>query len=309
MKKRRNLCLFALIFLAAVIFCAGCGRRKNRHEGWTGYQIYYLDSSGHKLEKYEYETKTTDAEELAGELAGQMLTAPEGTDYQPVLVDQAELLDITQDGNILYLNFSKAYNSMDSMREILCRAAFAATMTQVDGVDFISINCEGQPKLDSQGNPMGVLGKSDFVESITNVNSYEKEELKLYFSNEDGTALVPETREVIHSANTSLERLIVEQLIEGPEGDDKNSVLPKDTQVLTVSVAENICYVNFDSSFLAGTLKTSQKLPIYAIVNSLTELQTVNRVQITVDGSKNVLYRDVVPLNEPFERDETFIQE
>ena len=73
-------------------------------------------------------------------------------------------------------------------------------------------------------------------------------------------------------------------------------------------MSEKICYVNFDSSFLTGTLKTSEKLPIYAIVNSLTELQTVSRVQIIVDGSQNVMFRDVVSLNEPFERDESYIQ-
>ena len=59
---------------------------------------------------------------------------------------------------------------------------------------------------------------------------------------------------------------------------------------------------------MTGTLKTSEKLPIYAIVNSLTELQTVSRVQIIVDGSQNVMFRDVVSLNEPFERDESYIQ-
>ena len=76
-----------------------------------------------------------------------------------------------------------------------------------------------------------------------------------------------------------------------------------------MSVSENICYINFDSSFLTlGTLKTSEKLPNLCHCQLLTELQTVSRVQIIVDGSQNVMFRDVVSLNEPFERDESYIQ-
>lgn len=312
MKKGKTRRLLAAVLLLVAVLSVGCGKEREKEEAKGKeegvYQIYYLDSSGLGLNACEYRTETTELEQLVGELAGQLLAAPADTEYQPVLSDRVQLLDITKSDNILYLNFSKDYDSMDPVREILCRAAFTKTLTQAEGIEFISINCAGQPRLDSYGNPVGVMGKSDFIEGVSNINSYEKEELTLYFANEDGTALVPETREVVHSATTSLERLIVEQLIEGPMDDDKNSVLPKDTKVLNVSVSENICYVNFDSSFLTGTLKTSEKLPIYAIVNSLTELQTVSRVQIIVDGSQNVMFRDVVSLNEPFERDESYIQ-
>ena len=112
---------------------------------------------------------------------------------------------------------------------------------------------------------------------------------------------------MVHSANTSLERLVVEQLVAGPLDDAVNPVLPKETKILNVSVAENICYVNFDSSFLAGVPNTSEKLTVYAIVDSLTELQTVNKVQITVNGSQDIMYRDAIPLNQPFGRDEQYI--
>lgn len=313
---RKRAVLAAVLFLLAAAVFAGCGKQEeegNRSgkggEGEAGaYQIYYLDPSGLELRALEYRTETSQPDQLVGELAGQLLAAPADSDCQPALADKVQLLDIKKNDNILYLNFSKDYSAMEPVREVLCRAAFVKTLTQVEGVEFISVSCEGQPMLDSFGNPLGVLGKSDFVEGVTNINSYEKAELTLYFANGDGTALEAETREVVHSANTSLERLIVEQLIEGPMDDDKNAVLPKDTKVLNVSVAENICYVNFDSSFLSGTLKTSEKLPIYAIVNSLTELQNVNKVQITVDGSQDVMYRDLVSLSEPFERDEQYIE-
>ena len=196
---------------------------------------------------------------------------------------------------------------MKPTREILCRAALAKTFTQVAGIDYISINCDGQPLLDQQGNPVGAFSASDFVESISDVNSFERVELKLYFANEKKDLLVPETREVIHNVNTSLERLVVEQLIAGSQT-GASPVLPKDTRILNVSLTDNICYVNLDSTCLNGEVEAADYIPVYALVNSLTELQTVNKVQITVNGSANVAYRNVISLAAPLEREEKYVE-
>ena len=43
-------------------------------------------------------------------------------------------------------------------------------------------------------------------------------------------------------------------------------------------------------------------IPIYSIVNSLCEISYVNKVQITINGSQDVMFRDVISLNTQFER-------
>ena len=154
---------------------------------------------------------------------------------------------------------------------------------------------------------MGAFSASDFVESISDVNSFERVELKLYFANEKKDLLVPETREVIHNVNTSLARLVVEQLIAGSQT-GASPVLPKDTRILNVSLTDNICYVNLDSTFLNGEVEAADYIPVYALVNSLTELQPVNKVQITVNGSANVAYRNVISLAAPLEREEKYVE-
>ena len=142
------------------------------------------------------------------------------------------------------------------------------------------------------------------------MNSYEKEELTLYFADESGSSLVPERREVIHDMNTSsMEQLIVEQLIAGPEQEGLRPVLPEGLKVLNLSVNDSVCYINFDATFLEGVTDVSEYLPIYAIVNSLTELTTVTRVRILVNGSQDVMFRDVVSLNTAFERNEQYMEE
>ena len=308
-KRAGSVSLWLIFCLACLLLLGGCRKKEEVHPtaGEDGvYQIYYLNSTRTGLASVSYQTETADAEILIGELAGQILAAPENPEYQAVLSDKVEFLDINRDNNVLTLNFNQEYMNTKASREILCRAALAKTFTQVKGVDYISINCEGQPLLDTHGNPVGAIAGSDFVDSISDVNSYEKVELTLYFANEEKDGLVAEKREVFHSMNTSLERLVVEQLLAGSQNGGL-SVMPKNTKVLNVSLTDNTCYVNLDSGFISGDIDVAEYIPIYAIVDSLTELQTVNKVQITVNGSADVTYRNVISLVQPLEREEKYI--
>ena len=124
----------------------------------------------------------------------------------------------------------------------------------------------------------------------------------LYFTDANGTLLYPEKRSVMHNVNTSVERVIIEELISGPEQPGLMPTLNSDIKILNVSVNENVCYVNFDAAFLNNSLEVKDYIPIYSIVNSLSELSNVNRVQITVNGSQEVTFRETISLNTLFER-------
>ena len=140
------------------------------------------------------------------------------------------------------------------------------------------------------------------MDSITDVNAYERTELTLYFTDANGTLLYPEKRSVMHNVNTSVERVIIEELISGPEQPGLMPTLNSDIKILNVSVNENVCYVNFDAAFLNNSLEVKELIPIYSIVNSLCAISNVNKVQLTVNGSSDVMFRDVISLNTQFER-------
>ena len=149
---------------------------------------------------------------------------------------------------------------------------------------------------------MGMLASSDFIDSVSDVNAFEKTELTLFFTDSQGEQLFPEQRFVVHNINTSLEKLVIEQLISGPAAEGLSPTIGRDVKLLNVSVNENVCYLNFDSSFLTSSLEVKDYIPIYSIVNSLTELTTVNKVQISVNGSSDVVYKDSISLNTLFEK-------
>ena len=306
MKKMSNyLVLFLLMIMC--LLCLGCGRENGQNGADSGYTIYYLNASGNQLVGNPYEPQAGDQETLVQELMAALNTVPTDLECQSAIPSQVEKMSFRVEANVLHLYADANYALMDSVKEILCRAALTKTLTQIPGIDYLTIYCAEQPIMDGAGNPVGMLAASDFVDSIRDVNSFEKTEMTLYFANETGDMLVAEKREVMRSTNTSVEKLIVEQLIEGPKGIGRFATMPKDVKLLSVSVNETVCSINLDAAFLNNTLEVKEYIPIYSIVNSLSELSTVSRVQIRINGSEDAVFRDLIPLSTVFVRNYDYI--
>ncbi len=303
MRYRLSIAAWLLLIVGLTACRAG---ESGQAEYAATYRIYYLNSSMTALSPQEYGTDTVIGDQVIRELMQQFLTAPNDVENQVALSSAVNYLGFEQEDRVLKLYFDAGYSNhtvMDPTREILCRAALTKTMTQIDGIDYISIYAGDQPLLNGDGNPVGLLADTDFIESISDVNTFERSSLKLFFADETGSRLVAEEREVVHSINTSLERLVVEEVLKGPQLEGRYAVVPSDVKLLNLSVNENVCYINFDASFLNSLAEVKEYIPIYAIVNSLCQLPTVSRVQFTVNGSSDVMFRDAISLNTQFEKD------
>jgi len=299
--------MLLLFFAWGMLLLAGCAKKEHLPEpGTEVYQIYYLNTAVTQLSPVEYRTATTDTDLLIQELMEQFQKVPDDVDCQAALTDKVVYQGYKQEDIVLYLYFDNNYTSMIPSREILCRAALAKTLTQIPGIQYINIYSGEQPLMDSAGMPVGGVSSADFVDSISDVNTYEWAELTLYFTDLEGEKLFAEKREVIYNLNASMAQVILEELIKGPESDLMPTLDPQ-TRLLNVSVNENMCYLNFDASFLNNQLEVKDYIPIYSIVNSLSELSSVNQVQITVNGEPDVTFRETISLKEPFGRNLDYI--
>lgn len=74
-----------------------------------------------------------------------------------------------------------------------------------------------------------------------------------------------------------------------------------------MSVVDGICYVSLDETFRNQDYKVAEGVVIYSIVNSLTELPTVNQVQISVNGDTSGNYRDNFPLSTMYDRNLNYL--
>jgi len=110
-----------------------------------------------------------------------------------------------------------------------------------------------------------------------------------------------------YTGEESKEEFIVKRLIEGPDEKEYNRIFSKDIKLISVMTTDNICYVNFNSNFLTEQIVGSPELAIYSIVNSLSELNYVHKVQIMVNGDTNVSFKGV-KLDNAFIRNLDYIE-
>lgn len=301
--KKRILIGFVLVVLLLLV--CGCSNNKKQNH----FQVYYMNMDVTKVVPVSYETSTTEVEALASELLGELSSSPKSSDLRKTIPDKVNVLSCKRSGNLLVVDFNSSYYDMTTTEEVLARAAIVRTLTQIETVYSVMFTVESQPLTDANGNVVGSMSSEDFVENPgEQINSSLKTTLTLYFSNKDGTKLVKETRDVYYSSNIALEKLVVEQLIEGPTSSGVRATIPSATQLITISVADEICYVNFDEAFQNQDQTITEPVVVYSIVNSLTELPGIEKVQISINGSSNGKCRFNYDLSTLYEENEEYIE-
>lgn len=302
MKKAGHL-LWAAVLMAGLLLLTACGNRQQEREG-TAYKIYYVNNEETKIVEREYVSGTTDGRLLMEELLEQLTHISEKMDYETLLGKEISVEGHTLDNGLLTLDFGESYHNLKGTREILVRASIVRTLTQIPDVERMAFTVRGEQLTDAAGAAVGVMAADTFIENAGNeINAYEKVDLKLYFANETGDSLVEENRRnVVYNSNISLEKLVVEKLVEGPTTEGAYPTVNPTTKIVSVNVKDGTCYVDLNNDFLSQPYNVASDVTIYSITNSLVELSNVNRVQISVNGESNISYRENMSLNNVFER-------
>ncbi|MCM1387483.1 MAG: GerMN domain-containing protein [Bacillus sp. (in: Bacteria)] len=301
MKTKRK--LFLPIVLLMLYALTGCGQQAQNTAG-KAYNIYYVDNDETKIFAEVYRTETTDGQKLLEELLEELSVKPDKMQYKAPLTQDFELLGCIWEGGQLTLNFDVRYKEMDNIKEILVRAAIVRTLSQIENVNYISFTVQNEPLMDSTGVAVGTMSADTFIDNAGHeINTYEKANLRLYFANENGDMLIEENqRNVVYNSNVSLEKLVVEKLIEGPATAGHYPTINPSTKIVSVTVNDRICYVNLDETFLSQPYNVTSDVTIYSLTNSLVELPNINKVQISINGETAVLYKETVNLTNMFER-------
>lgn len=315
MKKKKIGMLTGILFLLCFLAVA-CGQKKEQADGRL-YHIYYVNYDKSAVLSYEYDVKEEGSGAILEALFAQLAVVPAKLEYHAPLASGFALNGYSLSEGTLTLDFDEAYREQELMTEILVRAAIVRTVTQVEGVEQVTFTVNGEPLSDPAGNMVGMMKADTFIDNAGNeINTYEKAKLLLYFANEEGTGLTQVSRNVVYNSNFSLERQVVEEIIKGPVETDtdldkeniSSPVVNPATKIISVNVRDGICYVNLDDGFMNQSYNVLPEVTIYALTNSLAELGTVNKVQISINGETNINYRETVSLSTMFERNLDMIE-
>lgn len=294
---KRKWSLFWL-FLTAALLLAGCGSQKEE----KGYTVYYIDSTGTKLTELSYNPAAETFDEMMEELLGQLANAPTGS--ISALPKEVSVLGYERGIDALRIDFSKEYYDLDNIEEVLLRAAVIKTISQIPGVTKIMITVEGAQLTDQDGDLVPAMDAASFIDTKEGgINSYHYATLTFYFADKTGEKLLPETREIHYSSNMVLERVVLEQLLKGPEDTSLKAVVSGSSKILSINVKNDICTINLDAEFNKAPSESSvnPETAIYAIVNSICgACENIAGVKFEINGESDILFRDQVDLAQTF---------
>lgn len=305
-KKRTKLLLLAVL-AAVLMLSAGCTKGQ-KEEG--GYKVYYVNDAGTRLMEEAYTPGAQTFEEMMEELLGQLSKPPSG--YRSALPDKVKINGFERGIDALRIDFSGEYYDLSNTEEVLLRAAVVKTVSQIPGVTKIMITVDQQQLVDAQGKPVPAMDANTFIDTKEGgINSYQYTKLMLYFADKEKDQLVKEVRRLHYSSNMVLERVIVEQLIAGPEESGLRPLFTSDVKIENIYTQKNICTITLND---AANKAPSENPPdpetvLYAVVNSICETSDkIEGVRIQIAGDADAKFRGKIDLDQVFVADRSYIE-
>lgn len=303
--KRKKWTALLVLLLACIL--TGCG---SKGKDTAGYQIYFTNIDGSKLITHIYSSQQKDPQGLLKEMFEQMNNPYAAENEKCLIPEGVEITDYTLMDGQLTVTFNDAYRKLDNISEVLLRSGIVLMTTQISDVRTVVFHIGDSVLKDSAGEPVGAMTSSMFINNPVGINSYQYASLSLYFSNKAGDKLVREMRNVHYSSNTTLEKVILEQLQSGPMNEHLQAVIPSNVRILNVKTDKKTCTVNLSKEFLTENTggNASPEIVVFSIVNSLCDMLNVERVQFEVEGEMDVIFRDELSFGGPFHRNSELIE-
>lgn len=276
----KRLRILPLLLAAAMMAClfSGCGTEKVdvRVAYVSGKLMGNSDSSA-----LVYRThKVADVDEdrlyrLAIQLAA---TDPEDDDYYSVIPENIKINSIKRRGSTVSVDFDSSLGELEGIRRTLAMYCITMTLCSFDGVEAVSITVNGE----ATGN---ILRMDELICS--------RKQLKIV--NYDISLCFPDRlnnkckRVDAEISLSEASEPVVEAVRMLLQGQNKAKLVEEDSKtpiLLSVTVRNRVCYVNFSEDFISGSVYSDQgvNLSAYSVINTLCQFTHVDRVKILSVG-------------------------
>lgn len=271
-------------------------------------KLYYTNKDNSQILTESKEVQYSRNKTLPQAAMEALLKGPEKEGLKSTIPSGTKLLNVEVKDKIATVNLSEDFSGFPGMMaESLAVISIVNTLTDLEGIEKAHILVDGNELIAPSGNPYGPLASYDIEQINRDLN---KQTITLYFPDEQAMHLIPEQRDVVK--DESLEVIVVKELMKGPETPGLTGLtIPNEAKLLSVEVKDEIAYVNFSRELIEKHVggSTGEMMTIVPIVNSLTELPGIKKVQFLVEGKKEETLAGHVIFDEPFERSEDWIKE
>lgn len=281
--------------------------------------LYFISSGGSFILPEVRDVKYTGSGYVRA-LLGELGKGPQNTSVMatPVaegieLVEEPEILP-ADDGYILKLNFSKLptrYVYSDTKDAKLSYAALVYTLTGfLPGVRYVDIFVNGNRVEPYSGASSAGMNRQDFIGLIGS-------SAPLYFEDKNSDLLLEVSRSMEQAKIWNAKERLLE-LLKGPlEGEDDNAepiMLQGITEedILSVDIYGDTAFVNLSKGFknaCADLKPKSEMLLVYSIVNTITSMDGISKVQFLIEGNQTESLAGNLCLSNPFIRNYGIIKQ
>ncbi len=288
----------AIILLFCALLIQGCGEG-GESTAKKGYGVYYLTQDESQI-LFEEKPELSESSGISDYIL-ELQKDPSDVRLKRTVGNEVMLIDYRNEDKGTILNFDDRYNDMSVEKEVLFRAAVVQTVMQEKEVKYVFFEVNGEALKYANGEEVGSMTDYSFIDNAGDeLSSYVKKSIRLYFAGKGGTSLVETKRDMVYSSNEPLEKVVIEQLIAGPGEHEGYATISPDTKLNTIAIKNGICYVSLDTALVDKPVDVTEETLLYSIVNSLTSVPGVNKVQISVNGETDRVLRSNVRLDEAY---------
>ena len=314
MKRRKALITFIVVFAVAVFALGMFGVLANVFKGEQEfsqiYSLYFLDTTQTKLVLEERGADLPYGEDSIQPLVEMLIEGPQNTvDHTNAIPHGTTVLSVTSDNEYVTIDFSKEFYGETTAADMLAAFTIVNTVCSRPDAGKVIITVEGKNLIDPNKIEFGALGKDDieYEGAKSNENIIY---LRLYFASQKEEMLIGEYRSVSLKNKEPHAKLAILALMRGPENSTAMGLIPHEAKLKDVKINDSVCFVNFSRDFLDRRVQgeAAEKLCIYSIVNTLTEIDGIHKVQFLIDGQRVESFGSVA-INESLERNSELISE
>ncbi len=213
--------------------------------------------------------------------------------------------------NSVRVSFNIIYDSINAESLMFFKTCVAWTILQLEDVETVSLALTDLANPDEEtATTVETFDRNSFTMNFGDREGFKQTgTIVLYFANATGEKLKEYQQTVEISNTTSLSRLVVESLIEGPEEVGYTATLSDEVKINNISVNDGICYVDLSDAFYDTSNPLRNDIIVYSVVNSLVELPTVSKVQFLKNGEKQMFFRETMPFDAIFERNLDIVEQ
>lgn len=274
--------VIALLMAGLLFLCSGCA---GLHEsGKVKLEFYYrVSSDSPRGSAVTTETRYLKSDAipvvmdalLKGPLkeSGKMRTFPENVRLRSYAMNEG----------ILTLDLSEAFASLSGYDLMLAQYCIVLTLSQLDNVDGINLTVDGKKV---PGGASGILTTTNvlFTGEIEDPYTISSQ---LYFPTKEGASMGVEYRVITVNTVDSVGQSqgVLNELLAGPKEVELKPCLIGGTMQVS-SIQGNVCTVTIDEEALGNLIsdESTFELKLYSIVNSLTELDSIDKVVFLLHG-------------------------